>query len=220
MYGRRNYKKKSRRAPYRRRAGAVARRKLTFKRRVLRIVGAESKFRLMGFTEQPFVGDQEQFLVTNIPRGTTQSTRIGNWIRPTSLRGEMVCIGDGASTTALTFSYRLGVALWKNDESVDPFSAARIMQDPAAPLGPFDVIEKGAYQVLWTRTGTVVNNSDNSQITKKYRFNVNLSKLPRTLFDDTAQKKYSIHFFFLSDDIVGSAPLEVAVDAMLRYTDS
>ncbi len=222
MYGRRSYKstpRRSRRGSYRRR-GSVARSKAVFKRRVLQIVQAESKFRAVSVSFVPRVGSQDEFLITNITQANSATTRVGNWIRPTSFRGVVSVIGDPGGTTATTFAVRFGVALWKNDESIDPFTTDRILQEPSAPFGPFNVVEKGSYQVLWTRTCFIVNNSDNTNLTKKVPFSINLSKIPKTLYDGGTPKKYQLFFFAASDDTAGTQPVEVFLDALLRYTDS
>ncbi len=221
MFGRRTFKgRPKRRAPFRRRRGSKARQAAVFKRRVLRIVGAESKFRITGATSRPQVGAQTEIRVTDIDLGTSASQRIGNWIRPLSLRGNMVV--RGAAANALQkMSIRVGVALWRNDQSVDPFLAGDIMADGNSPMGDFSVLEKGAYQVLWTRTMVVVNNDDNSQNVKKVAFNINLSKVPKTLYSGAVPKKYQLFYFFISDDTNGGADaVNIEIDAMFRYTDS
>ncbi len=220
MFGRRTFKgRPRRRAPIRRRRGSKARQAAVFKRRVLRIVGAESKFRISGFTSRPQVGAQTEIRVSDIDVGTSASQRIGNWIRPQSLRGNMVVRGS-AGNALQKLGIRVGVALWKNDESIDAFAAGDIMADGNAPAGDFSVLEKGAYQVLWTRYLAVSNNDDNSQNFKKVAFNINLRKVPKTLYSAGAPKKYQIFYFFISDDTNGGAvAVNIEVDGMFRYTD-
>lgn len=220
MFGRRTFKgRPKRRFPARRRGASKKRQAAVFKRRVLRIVGAESKFRITGANSRPQVGAQTEIRVTDIDLGTSASQRIGNWIRPVSLRGNMVV--RGAPGNALQkLSIRVGVALWKNDQSADPFLAGDIMADANSPMGDFSVLEKGSYQVLWTRTMVVVNNDDNSQNVKKVMFSMNLSKVPKTLYSGAAPKKYQLFYFFISDDTNGGVDaVNIEVDALFRYTD-
>ncbi len=115
---------------------------------------------------------------------------------------------------------RVGIALWKNDESADAFQAGDIMANAAAPAGDFSVLEKGSYQVLWTRYVVVMNNDDNSQVIKKLMFNVNLSKVPRSLYSGAAPKKFQLFFFAVSDDTNGGVDaVNIELDAMFRYSD-
>lgn len=221
MFGRRTFKgRPKRRTAFRRRGRSKARQAAVFKKRVLRIVGAESKFRITGATSRPQVGAQTEIRVTDIDLGTSASQRIGNWIRPQSLRGNMVVRGT-AGNALQKMSIRVGVALWKNDQSIDPFLAGDIMADGNSPMGEFSVLEKGAYQVLWTRTMVVVNQDDNSQNVKKVAFSINLSKIPKTLYSGAVPKKYQLFYFFISDDTNGGAnAVNIEIDAMFRYTDS
>ncbi len=220
MFGRRTFKARTkRRAPIRRRRGSKARQAAVFKRRVLRIVGAESKFRITGANSRPQVGAQTEIRVTDIDVGTSASQRIGNWIRPVSLRGNMVIRGNPGNALQ-KLGIRVGVCLWKNDQSADAFAAGDIMADANAPAGEFSVLERGAYQVLWTRFVVVVNNDDNAQNVKKVAFNVNLSKVPKALYSAGAAKKYQIFYFFISDDTNGGAnAVNIEIDGLFRYTD-
>ncbi len=220
MFGRRTFKgRPKRRFPARRRGSSKKRQAAVFKRRVLRIVGAESKFRITGANSRPQVGAQTEIRVTDIDLGTSASQRIGNWIRPVSLRGNMVIRGSPGNALQ-KLSIRCGVALWKNDQSADPFLAGDIMADANSPMGDFSVLEKGSYQVLWTRTMVVVNNDDNSQNVKKVMFSINLSKVPKTLYSGAAPKKYQLFYFFISDDTNGGVDaVNIEIDALFRYTD-
>ncbi len=225
MYRRRRYRPRRRRkrlsTGYGRSSRGRSRYGMSFARRVRRVVQAELKFQIGGFQVSPVVGAPSQVDVTNIALGQTQTTRIGNWIRPVTIHGNIVVNGDiTVPRTADTYGIRIGYAVWKNDESSDPFSAARIMQVAASPGGPFNILEKGAFQVLWSRFLVVVNNTDNSQVTKKLRFKINLGRIPKTLYDGANQKKYQIFFFALSDDVTGTQPVTIFVDHVFRYTDS
>ncbi len=220
MFGRRKFKgRPKRRFPARRRGSSKKRQAAVFKRRVLRIVGAESKFRITGANSRPQIGAQTEIRLTDIDVGTSASQRIGNWIRPVSLRGNMVIRGT-AGNALQKLSIRVGVALWKNDQSADPFLAGDIMADGNSPFGEFSVLEKGSFQILWTRTMVVVNNDDNSQNVKKVMFSINLSKVLKTLYSGAAPKKYQLFYFFISDDSNGGADaVNIEVDALFRYTD-
>ncbi len=193
----------------------------SFASRVRKIVQAEIKFHDQGFSVLPVVGGQSEVLATNIPLGVGANQRIGNWLQPVSLEGNITVQGDDAAGLAQeSFGVRVGYALWKNDSTSDPLTFDRIMQDGASPGGPFSVPEKNSYKILWTKYLTVNNHRQNSQFTKTFPFRINLSNLPRALYDDGNQKKYQIFFFAGSDDIVGTNPPEIQVDSMFRYTDS
>ncbi len=206
---------RSRRSMRGRRSGA------SFASRVRKVVKAELKFRDAGFTVLPVVGGQSEILVTLLDQGAGAENRVGNWIQPISLDGYITVQGDDAAGPQQeNFGVRVGYALWKNDESADPFTYDRIMQDGAAPGGPFSVPEKDSFRVLWTKYMTVNNHRQNTQFTKTFPFSINLTKLPRTLYDAANNKKYQIFFFAGSDDTVATNPPTVQVDSMLRYTDS
>ncbi len=208
--------------PYRSRRPMRGRRYgASFASRVRKIIKAEIKFNDSGFSVLPVVGGQSQVLATSIDLGVGANNRVGNWLQPMSLAGNITVQGDdNAGPAQENFGIRVGYALWKNDETADPFTFDRIMQDGASPGGPFSVPEKDSYKVLWTKYLTVNNHRQNSQFTKTFPFMINLSKLPRTLYDGANHKKYQIFFFAGSDDIVGTNPPEIQVDSMLRYTDS
>ncbi len=209
-------------APYRsRRKMRGPRGGASFASRVRNVVKAEVKFRDQGFAVLPVVGGQSEILVTTIEQGAGAENRVGNWIQPMSLAGNLtIQANDAAGPAAENFGVRVGYALWKNDETNDPFTFDRIMQDGASPGGPFSVPEKDSYKILWTKYVTVNNHRQNSQFTKTMAFTINLSSLPRALYDGANIKKYQIFFFAGSDDIDGTNPPSVQVDSMLRYTDS
>jgi len=221
MYGSRRFKPtlfKSRRKAYTRRS-SKARTQAAFRKRVLRIVAPESKFRLIGVQQQPIVGAQSESLITNMGIGSSATTRVGNWIKTTRIDGNWTITADPAAA-ADTVGVRVGLACWKNDQSVDPFSAGRIMGDAAAPGGWFSVTEKDAYRVIYSKYVNLVNNGDNSQLTKVIPFNLDLSKLPKVLYDGANEKKNHLFFFSVSDDIVGASPPQVNIEGTLRYSDS
>ncbi len=221
MYGQRLLKAtpyKKRRSRYAR--STKARRQASFRSRVLRVVQAERKFRIIAQSNQPSVGAQEETLVSNIVLGSSaQDARIGNWIQPLSFIGNIQVLGDTAAT-ASTFGVRVGVACWKNDESVDAFTAGRIMALADSPGGAFSVTEKDSYRVLWSRYVVVVNHLQNSQVEKLVPFSIDLRKSPKCLYDDGVTKKNQIFLFFICDDTINDAPVQIFTDGMFRYSDS
>ncbi len=220
--GGRMYARPYKATPYRPRRSMRGRRYgASFASRVRKVVQAEIKYHDQGFSVAPVVGGQSEVLSSNIPLGIGANQRIGNWLDPVSLEGNITVQGDDAAGPAQeNHGVRVGYALWKNDTSTDPLTFDRIMQDGASPGGPFSVPEKNSYKILWTKYMTVNNHRQNSQFTKTFPFRINLSSLPKALYDDGAQKKYQIYFFAGSDDVVGTNPPTVLVDSMLRYTDS
>ncbi len=193
----------------------------SFAARVRKIVRPELKFLENGFSATPIVGGPTAVLVTSAVQGAGAFNRIGNWLQPMYLYGNITVQGDhGASPAQETHGVRVGFALWKNDESKNAFTTDAIMQDSAAPGQTFSIVEKDSYQILWTKYMTVNNDRDNSQFTKTFPFRVNLTKLPHALYDNAIHKQNQIFFFALSDDITGTNPPVVSVDSMLRYTDS
>ncbi len=190
-----------------------------FAQRVQRVVDSELKFAAIGASLQPIVGNQSEIILSNIEQGTGATNRIGNWIRPITVHGNVTIEGTPGAV-ASTFGVRVGVACWKHDESLDPFQASDIMLSGAAPGGPFSVVQKGAFQVLWSRYVVVVNNDDNSKVIQQLRFKAGLGSLPKILYDGAINKKNHIFFFAVSDDTSGANPVTVEFDIMFRYTDS
>ncbi len=214
-YGRRPFKAR-RNAKSR---SVTSRRRASFRSRVLKIVGVESKFLIFGNSHQPFVGTPESHHISQMQLGISPSQRVGNWVKCSTVYGNIIVTGNSGSAV-VHFGVRVGVALWRNDESTDPFDAGTIMADSADPAGAFSVIERGGYTVLWTKYLNVVNNDDNSQIVKTIPFNVDLNWMPKTLYDGAEFKKYHLFFFYLSDDISGALPVNIQTSGILRYTDA
>ncbi len=130
--------------------------------RVKRIIDAELKVRDVGVgpTIIPKITGNVTH-VTQINLGDTNVERTGNWIKPTSWMATITVEGDDANTSD-TSQFRVGCFVWKENQMVDPATLAKIVQDTSAPHQQFKVENKGQFKILWSRTGLVSNNLENS----------------------------------------------------------
>ncbi len=188
--------------------------------KVKRIIDAELKVRDLGVgpLDMPSVGGQV-IHITNIAQGDTNTTRTGNWIKPTSWMGTITVQGDIIEAgSGIVPKYRIGVVCWKENESNNPITLAQIMQDVAAPHQQFNIENKGQFKILWSRTGILSNDDDNPQFQKMHRFYVKPSM--KVLYDDAGFKNNHLFIFAFSDIDVAANPPTVSFDTRLRYTDS
>jgi len=195
----------------------------SFAARVRRVVSAEKKqFPVsIGAT---LVSEATEYMIpfTLITAGTGPAQRIGNWIKPMRITATCILEGfDGAATGV--FNIRVGVLCYKNDQSSDPILSTEILQDNGVPQGPYKYSRKGDFIVLSDRFMSVVNNSDNTQITKTVKFDLSLAKLPQALFNAALPKKNHIFLFCVTDAVPGVPPNEfptIKMSGQLLYTDS
>lgn len=158
-------------------------------------------------------------LTENIQQGLLVTQRIGNWITPRNIHGNLVVKGNQAAAPGTdSFLVRTGIFCWKNDVQFDSPDVNQIVQDPLAPLGPLNFAQRGSFRQVWGRNFVIMNDDDNSQYIKKFPFYIKL-RPRRTVYDANNPKKYQYFFFILSDSIVADAPL-FNLDITLRYTDS
>jgi len=117
-----------------RRPRRVMRRKPMTTGRVKRIIDAELKVRDLSVAPLPIAAVTGQIqLLSNILQGDTNSDRTGNWIKPTSLMGTITIQGNEAADPSVISLIRVGIVCWKENETLNPFTIAQIMQDPADP---------------------------------------------------------------------------------------
>lgn len=189
--------------------------------RVRRIIGAELKYSLTAIGPVNISNTIGVFvsLTSNIAQGVAITERIGNWITPRNIHGNLVVKGNqNALATTDSFLIRAGIFCWKNDEQFDAPDLNQVVQDPAAPLGPLNFANRGSFRQVWGRTFTVMNDADNSQFIKKFPFYLRLGRR-KTLYDAGNPKKYQYFFFIMSDSIVITPPI-FNLDLTLRYNDS
>lgn len=157
--------------------------------------------------------------LSDIAQGDLNTERTGNWIKPVSLMGTLTVQGDpdGAAENAF-LQYRVAIILWKENQTTDPISLLKVVQDVLRPFQQFNVESKGSFKVLWSRTGNIVNNVENSQFVKYHRFYLRPSM--KILYDDDAFRKF--HLFFLAYSNIPTAmfPPAISINTRLRYTDS
>ncbi len=187
--------------------------------RVRRIINAELKVRFLSVA----LGDVTQgtgdiiAVTSTIGSGTLSGQRIGNWIKPVNLHGQVVLTGEEGAAEPL-FNVRCGFVQWLNDEQFDPISVAQIIEDPVAPFGPLNFGNRGSFKQLWSRKYILSNNSDNSQFLKTIPFYIKL-RVPKCTYDDGNPKKFQLYFYILGDHLLATAP-KFSLDFTCRYTDS
>lgn len=187
--------------------------------RVKRIIDAELKIIDLGVgpVQIPSVTGLA-VRISDIAQGDSNSERNGNWIKPSTWMGTITFQGNDAADLGSIPQFRVGIVCWKENETLNPFTIAQIMQDTVAPHQQFNVENKGQFKILWSRTGILSNNNDNPQFLKVLRFYVKPSL--KVLFDDAAPKNNQLFIFAYSDVAIGNNPPLISFDTRLRYTDS
>ncbi len=158
-------------------------------------------------------------LTNNIAQGDTNLQRTGNWIQPITYHGYVTVRGIN-NATENSNGVRIMILRWKNDESVDPALVNKVVEDPADPFASFKFTQKGAFTVLYSRVFNIVNQQNNPQFLKTYRFKVPLSRGQRTLYDGATPKKYQLFFMAFSDALIVAEEPELTISSTLRWTDS
>ncbi len=194
--------------------------KAVFAQQVRSVIKQESKFHFIAAQGFPIATEPMILRLSEIPQGIGASARVGNWLKPTNLYGNITIT---AFNNAAFPSYRVRVAIlqWNEDESKDVFDGSRILEDDNSPGGPWRVSEKGQFTILWSKFCAVVNNSDNTQFVKSFPFQIKMHNKKRVLFEGAAPKKFQLFAFVACNAPIGSGePPGVVVESQLRYTDS
>ncbi len=159
--------------------------------------------------------------LTNITEGILQgdgsTERSGNWIKPVSLYGTMVIAGNAGNNALLT-EYRFYVLCWKEDESVNDATPMKIMGDVTDPFQGYNIPNKGQFQILFSKTGIVSNDLDNSKNISISKFSIKGSRLEKVLYSGDDAKKNQLFIGCFSSEAV-DAPI-FRFTTRLRYTDS
>jgi len=189
-----------------------------FAAQVLAVVKPESKFHFRDVADITAQGDPMVTALSVIDQGTTAQLRIGNWIQPTTLYGHITVTGDTESVIDHS-SVKLCLLQWNEDEDKNPFDGSELLQDNDAPGGPWRVSEKGTFTIMWSAYLIVINDVNNSQFSKTLKFNVDMKKRPRVLFEGPNRKKNHLFFAALTNHGALNAP-RIELQSQLRYTDS
>ncbi len=207
--GRRRFKRRSRRG----RSGRMT------AYRVRRIINAELKVRFLSVA----LGDITQgtgnlvAVTSPIAVGGLAGQRVGNWIKPINLHGQVTLTGEDGAAESL-FNVRCGFIQWMNDEQFDPVSVAQIIEDPVSPFGPLNFGNRGSFKQLWSRKYILSNDVQNSQFLKTIPFYIKL-RVKQCTYDDGNPKKFQLYFYVLGDHLLATAP-KFSLDFTCRYTDS
>ncbi len=191
--------------------------------RVKRIIGAELKFRTLSvgpLEVPPLTGDFIE-ITPPIVQGDGASQRTGNWINPVNVHGTVLIRGNQVAQVAdPSTSVRVVIFQWKEDFQFQQPDANTLMQDVVAPFGPFNITNRGSFQVIWSRKIFVSNDDDNYFFTRKLDFYLRLGRRQKVLYDAGNPKKYQYFFFIMNDLSQGDDVISYDLDYTLRYTDS
>lgn len=214
---RRSYGRRSRR-PMRRRRFTRRRRRPMTAGRVKRIVDAELKLHDNNLSEISAPSVTGLILhLSGIVIGDSNEERTGNWIKPQTLMGTLSVQGDNNAADLLV-QYRVCIVMWKENQDTDPLLLAKLMQNTLQPFQQFNVDSKGAFKILWSRTGNIINEKQNSQFVKYHRFYV--KPRMKILYSDDDFRKYHLFFVAYSNIASGNNPPAISITTRLRYTDS
>lgn len=191
-------------------------------KKVRKIVGAELKHATASaaLVIGPIAG-QILDLTSGIAQGNLSANRQGNWIQPIVQHGHInltASVIPPVSTQDVT-EIRFGFLRWKEDTNTNLPSLDQIMENVANVLGPFKYASKGKFDILWSRVTTIVNDRDNNQFNKNFRYYFKLGRGQRCIYDNATPMKYMIIFFAISNSPVGEE-LDLQLNNVIRYTDS
>ncbi len=93
------------------------------------------------------------------------------------------------------------------------------MQEASDPHQQYNIVNKGQFKILWSRTGILSNENTNPQYLKVFRFYVRPSM--KVLFEgDAVYKNNHLFIFGYSDTAAAANPPTFGFATRLRYTDS
>ncbi len=158
------------------------------------------------------------FHVSAIAVGDANDQRNGNWVKPTTWMGTITVEGNETAADDVVPRYRVGVLVWKENQTLNATSIAKILQNSVDPHQQFNIENKGQFKILWSRTGILSNTSINPHFQRVHRFYVKPST--KVLFDDADFKNNHLFLFGVSDIDTAQNPPSFTFSTRLRYTDS
>lgn len=189
------------------------------KGKVMRIIDAELKLRDLGVGPNAIPSITGQISqITAIGQGDLNTQRTGNWIKPTTLFGQVTLKGNIGAAAGVTPLYRVGIACWKQDETANPFALAQVMQNTNSPHQGYRISNKGQFKILWSRTGVLSSQEDNPKFVVTHSFY--LKPVLKILYEAAADKNNHLFLFAYSDILAAASPPTIVFDLRLRYTDS
>lgn len=221
---RRNYRSRRRKAQ---RMGGIVRSRYRYPRKpmttgkVKRIVGAELKERVFGsgFINFSLAAPNIFNITSGIALGDTSTTRTGNWIKPIVFHGYITIKGFNGAASDQT-GVRISIIRWNEDQANNAITAGKVFEDQGAPFGPFNIVNTGAFKVVWTRAFQVINDVTNPKFLQTRKFYVRLSGAPKITYSGGTAKKYQYHFLFTTNDLSAAENPGFLIDGVFRFTDS
>lgn len=150
--------------------------------------------------------------------GTSQTQRVGNWIKPVSLSGRVLMTapeeGVPVNMTALAF-----IVLFHNDLTDHPPLASQdFLLVPTRPSSPWNVLRKDQFTVVWSQFFNLVSDKASPYFNQEAAFRIDLEEAPQITFDGDDLKKN--HLLFCATSSSDGAPATVQCDFLFRYSDS
>ncbi len=154
----------------------------------------------------------------SLDQGDGVSQRNGNWIQPVSMSGHVLLVANAANTNEF-HEYKVMIVQWMEDQGVANLTLAKIVDDTSDPYQGQNIQNKGQFRILWSRTGLLSTNPDNSNFQKLHKFNF---KLParKILYSINVDKANHIFMVGYSGDAAAAEPCEWRHSTRIRYTDS
>ncbi len=205
------------RRPMRRRRRRVPRPMTTTK--VRKIIGAELKHATQNSQDNiPAAMGRIENISTDIAIGDLATNRNGNWIQPIVYHGHIQLNGVSGATEEISL-VRLAIFRWKEDFNTAAPTALDLLESTNDVFGPFKYSSRGKFDILWSRAFSLVNNGDNSQFNKQFRFYIKLGRGQKAVYDANTPAKYQLFFFLFTLTAVGEEPT-YQLNSTLRFTDS
>ncbi len=154
-----------------------------------------------------------------IVQGVTNQQRIGDFIKPITNHGTITVNSDISEADVQT-RFRLFFFIWKEliEDPTSP-SLDQLLEDATDPWSPFKVSQRGTFKVLWSRKSFVINNADNTYVSRVYNYKFNMARLPQMTYDGATPNRNHLIFVGISDSAEENTST-YTINNMFRYTDS
>ncbi len=221
---RNRYYRRTRRRMYRRLTGRkYTRPSRSFAVKVRKVVKSELKYRNQNqsnISMDLIAGLFPKLSISaDINQGNLITQRIGDFITPVTNHGTVSVIADTTSPIQST-RYRLFFFVWKEtvDEPVAPV-IEDLLEDVLDVWSPFKISQRGTFKVLWSRKSFVINNLDNTYVSRVYNYKFNFNRISQMTYDGGAANRNHLFFYGISDGGIPN-PSTYTINNIFRYTDT
>ncbi len=159
-------------------------------------------------------------ITDGISQGDANTQRSGNWVKPVSMYGTFHIQGNPELVLDQEQSseYRLFVYCWKEDEGVNASAISKVVDDPTDPFQGYNILNKGQFQILYTKTGIISNKEENGGNLKIHKFSIKRSKLAKVFYQADNPKNNQIFIAMMSNQNADGPRMRFTT--RIRYTDS